>query len=68
MKIYIERIKELRLEAKLSLRQLANVLNVSANTISRWERGERVPTADHIIALSKYFGVSSDYILGFTID
>ena len=41
MKIFAERIKELREERKLTMSQLAKELGIRQSTISRWERGKR---------------------------
>ncbi len=62
MKIFAERIKELREERKLTMSQLAKELGIRQSTISRWERGERLPNLDAIIALAKFFKVS--YLCG----
>ena len=59
-----ERIKELRLENKLSQAKLGNLLLVSQDTVSLWEKGKSLPTAEYIIAMCKLFEISADYILG----
>nr|WP_294491587.1 helix-turn-helix transcriptional regulator [uncultured Mediterraneibacter sp.] len=57
------RIKELRNEKGLRQEDLAGIINVSQQTISRIENGENSLPADILIALSKFFHVSADYIL-----
>lgn len=64
MNIVGERIKSLRNEAKLSKVKLAAAIGVSDMAICRWERGDRIPDAEVIIKLAKFFNVSADYILG----
>ncbi len=64
MKIFAERLKELRTEKKLSQRALAAQTKISASAIKQWENESRVPNAEAIVTLAKYFGVSSDYLLG----
>ena len=64
MELFIERLKELRLEKGLSLIQLAKETGISKSAISFWENGDRIPTALNIITLAKYFEVSADYLLG----
>ena len=59
-----ERIKELRTERGITQQQLAAELGVSGMTISNYEQGTRKPDSDIIIKAAKYFGVSSDYLLG----
>lgn len=36
-----------------TLESLATILNVSRSTISLWERGKRLPSLEHLIALAK---------------
>ena len=64
MKIFAERLKELRTEKKLSQRALAAQTKISASAIKQRENESRVPNAEAIVTLAKYFGVSSDYLLG----
>lgn len=60
------RVKELREQKKVSQLTLATRVGVSQNTISRIEKEEGEPTAGLLIEMSKYFGVSVDYILCLT--
>jgi len=64
MKIFAERLKELRTENRLSQRALAAQTKISASAIKQWENESRIPNAEAIVTLAKYFGVSSDYLLG----
>lgn len=61
-----ERISYLRCENNLSRDQLCKIINVSKRTIVAYEQGTREPSLKNLRALVKYFGVSADYILGFT--
>jgi len=61
---FSERLKDLRVEKRLSQRALALEIQVSAAIISQWENGLKQPTADNILALSDFFDVSCDYLLG----
>lgn len=61
-----KRIKELRIESKFSQRELGTLLSVSQDTVSLWENGKSLPTAEFLIALSKTFKVTTDYILCLT--
>ena len=64
MKIFCERLKELREEHNLSLSQLGNALGVSSSTIDRWEKGLRVPIIDNLYNIALFFKVSADYLIG----
>ena len=57
------RIRELRNEKGLRQEDLAAMINLSQQTISRLENGENALTSDILINLSKVFHVSADYIL-----
>ena len=58
-----KRIKEIRVERGLSQQRMGEILSVSQDTVSLWEKGKSVPTAEFLIAISKSFDVSGDYIL-----
>lgn len=66
MKEFAERLKDLRLEKELSQRQLAKLVNLSHNAIAHWENESRVPNAEAVVALAKFFSVTTDYLLGLT--
>lgn len=63
MKEIGKRIKEIRLENKLSQKAFGEILSVSQDTVSLWENGKSLPTAEFIIAMAMHFHVSADYIL-----
>ncbi len=63
-----ERIRALREDNDLTQTELAKAFNINQITISQYERGKREPSLDIIIRYSKYFKVSTDYILGLTND
>ena len=58
-----EKIIMLRKQKGFSQEELAECLNVSRQTISRWELGTALPDATNIVQLSKLFEVSTDYLL-----
>lgn len=60
------RLKELRKKRKISQLKLALDLNMSQNSISRYETGEREADYETLIKLADYFDVSLDYLLGRT--
>lgn len=64
MKEFAERLKELRMEEKLSTTELGKAIGVSSITISRWERGLRIPNIENLVAVAKYFKVTTDFLCG----
>lgn len=58
-----EKLYALRTERKMSQEALARKLGISRQAISRWELGEVVPDTANVLAVSKVFGVSTDYLL-----
>lgn len=64
MSKFAERLKELREDKGLSLKQLAKALNISDVALGRWEKGTRIPNIETLEQLSKFFKVTTDYMLG----
>ncbi len=62
--MYGTRIRELREEESLSQKKLGKALGVSQTAIAKYENEEREPNINMIIAICKYFDVTSDYLLG----
>ncbi len=60
------RLKELREARHLSQVRLAMELNLSQNSISRYENREREAGYETLVAMADYFQVSLDYLLGRT--
>ena len=58
------RLKELRKARHITQLKLAIDLNLTQNTISRYENGEREPGIAELLLIADYFGVSLDYLLG----
>ena len=56
-------VKKLRLSHNLNQVQLANELNVSKQTISNWENNNILPSIDMLIKISRFFSVSTDFLL-----
>lgn len=61
--ILAEKIVKLRKENGWSQEDLAARLNVSRQSISKWESMASIPDLDKIVKLSQIFGVSTDYLL-----
>lgn len=61
-----QHIRDLREDADLSQRQLADVLRVSQTTYSRYETGALDIPSSTLTALAGYYNTSVDYLLGLT--
>lgn len=57
-------IKTLRESAKMSQKELADSIGLTKRSVEKWEEGLSDPSADSLIALSKTFRVTTDYLLG----
>ncbi|MBY5034155.1 helix-turn-helix domain-containing protein [Streptococcus gallolyticus] len=63
-----ERLKQLRKEAGLTQKQVAEFLQVAQNSYSNWEKGIRTPLNPTIDKLAELFQVSSEFLKGNTED
>ena len=66
MKIFAERLLELRKEKGVSQAKLAKELQVSYAVVCYWETDRSEPTAPNLVKIADYFDVSVDYLLGRT--
>ncbi len=66
MKIFGERLKEIRAEKHLKQTDIAKLLNVSGNTVHAWENDKQEPSMATLLKLSEILEVSVDYLLGNT--
>jgi len=60
---FSEKLIALRKGRDLTQEQLAEQLNVSRQSISKWESGQVIPEVEKIVELSKAFNVTLDYLL-----
>ena len=60
---FSEKLYILRSRTNLSQSALAEGLNVSRQTISKWELGVSYPEIDKLVAISDFFHVTTDYLL-----
>ena len=62
--IVAERLKELRIEEKLSFQQLSKMTGLSSSSLCAWENCKYdIPSAS-LVVLAKFYKVSTDYLLG----
>ena len=65
-RVVFKRIKDLREDSDLTQARLGKMLNISQRAYAYYESGERMIPPSVIISLAKFYGVSTDYILGLT--
>ena len=66
MKIFGERLKELRNERNLSQKDLAKILGTTNSSICDWETDRAQPDMEMLVKIADYFAVTVDYLLGRT--
>ena len=59
MSKFSEHLKQLRLEASMTQKELAQKLNVSQNSIFNWENEKRVPSLEMVDQIAYFFNVNS---------
>ena len=68
MRIFAERLKELREDKGLSKVALSKIIQISDTAICNWENGKHDVRGDQLFLLAQFFGVSADYLIGLTDD
>ena len=64
MEVFGIRVKqELKIQGKMQ-KNLCEDLNVSKSTMSEWLSNTNQPPLEMVVAIAKYLGVSTDYLLG----
>ena len=64
MKIFAERLKNLRKETRRTSKELAEFLGISQRAYLYYESATNYPDVAGLIKLADYFGVTTDYLLG----
>lgn len=62
----MKNLKSLRLEKGLSQQKLADILNISQQSIYKYENNISEPDIAMLITIANYFGTSIDYLVGNT--
>lgn len=60
---FADRIAKLRVAKGLSQHQLSQMLGVKRSVVSYYESGDRLPSYDVLMEMSRVFNVSTDYLL-----
>lgn len=60
---FAENLRLIRKEKNISQEELAEIIGVSRQAISKWEQGSAYPEMEKLLLLTKYFNVSLDYLM-----
>ena len=63
-KIFAQRIQTLRIQRGLKQREVGEAVGLTQKAISTMESGLRQTSFEKLVLLSKFFNVSTDYLLG----
>ena len=61
-----DKLKSLRVEKKLTQKQVADRIGLAISAVSSYESGTRYPSYDVLVKLARIFHVTTDYLLGMT--
>lgn len=61
---FSQRLRELRQEKGLSMKQLAKELGTTDAAVSNWENGINEPKISYLKSIAVYFDVTADYLIG----
>lgn len=62
--MFSKRLKQLRLEANLTQKDLAKIFFVSQQAVGKWEAGRSYPSTELMPKIAAYFNVPIDYLFG----
>jgi len=63
-----EKLVSLRMSKGVTQEEVAQSLSVSNKTVSKWENGSSMPDLSMLVELSKYYGVTTDALLGLSAE
>lgn len=64
MEVFGERLRELRRERNLSMKDFAKTIDATDAAVSNWENNINQPKISYLKKISEKYGVSTDYLLG----
>lgn len=64
--VIAQRLKESRVQAGMKLKDVAEKLNITIQTVLRYENGSREPSLETLVTFCRLYDVSADYLLGLT--
>lgn len=64
--MFTDVFNQLLQERGITAYKLSQETRITQGMISYWKKGERIPSAEHLVALADFFDVSIDYLMGRT--
>lgn len=64
MKVFPQRLKELRLKKGLTQQEIADLVHVNRVTYTNWEKGNREPNFETLLKLASILNTTTSYLLG----
>ena len=61
---FSDNLRLLRTKHRLSQKEIGDIVGISSQAVSKWENSITEPDNESLLKLSKYFNVSTDYLLG----
>ncbi len=68
MERFGEKLRILRNRRGLTLRQLADMLDISHSYVGQMERGEKIPNVEMVLKIARIFDVSTDTLIKDELD
>lgn len=60
----MSKLREIRLEKRYKLKDIAEVAGVSIQAVHQWESGETMPPVDKLVKVARFYGVTVDELIG----
>ena len=65
---FAETLRKLIEDSEISQKQLAHEIQMSPSTLANYVQGSRCPDFDTLMAIARYFNVTTDYLIGYQLD
>lgn len=59
----MSKLREIRLEKRYKLKDIAEVAGVSIQAVHQWESGETMPPVDKLVKVARFYGVTVDELI-----
>ena len=66
--MFHDKLKEIRTKLKKTQKDLAEYLSISPQSVSKWEKGEALPSMEYLPKIAKFFGCTPNEFFDITTD